>query len=101
PADPTPNGGQTPPDDTTQPATPESSDYPDEGGEGSLHDGEPAEGEAVGPRSSKSSSRRSRSLDEIPSSGCSAAPSGANTGTVVAPLALVLAACFVRRRRSA
>jgi MYXO-CTERM domain-containing protein len=98
PEPPPPTEGEATPD--TEPAPAGSSDgFPDEGVEESLQDEEPEEDETVEP-SSKSSKRSGTEYDAIASSGCSSAPSGAgDIGT--APLALVVAAALVRRRRRA
>jgi hypothetical protein len=95
PADPTPTD---PGSGSAQPVDLESSEEP-------LPDDEPAEGESEGPTrtsSKKSSSRSSRwNSEDIASSGCSATPSGAADHSVIAPIALGLAVCLVRRRRRA
>ncbi|MDF2696734.1 MAG: hypothetical protein K0S65_5117 [Labilithrix sp.] len=107
PADPTPTPGS---DTDTADPTPADSDsdsaQPGELGEASeepLLDDEPGEDESEGPStsSSKKKSRYNAGDEAIASSGCSAAPSGAASSGVIAPLALVLAACLVRRRRRA
>lgn len=100
PADPTPNGGQTPGDttDSTSDDSNEPGGFPEEGDEAPLQDDEPAQGEAERPAKSKRS--RSRAED-VASSGCSTAPAGSTSGAIAAPLALVVAAALVRRRRRA
>lgn len=102
PPDPTPPpGSEPPPSDTTAPSDPEgspSTDLPAEGSEEPLPEDEPAEGESEGP--AKKGSKRTRSYDDVASSGCNAAPS-TRGGAFTFPLAIVLAGALVRRRRRA
>lgn len=105
PPDPTPPPGSepTPPPDTTAPSDPggsPSTDLPSEGSEEPLHEDEPAEGDSEGPSKKGSKSKRTRSYDDVASSGCSAA-SGTRGGAFAFPLALVLAGALARRRRRA
>lgn len=121
-ATPAPDAGTPPepePDDELDPVPDDAADddgddhgedgapgtLPSEGDDVPLFDDEPAEGESMGTSQTKRRRRASGASYEdadldFASAGCSAAPG--RTGAAGAlPLALALAACMVRRRRSA
>ena len=102
PPDPTPPPGSEPPPDTTAPSDSTSStgsnDVPAQASDEPLPEDEPAEGQSEGPTKKRSTSKRARNMDEVPSSGCSAAPGTPGTSFAI-PLALVVAGALVRRRR--